>query len=233
MIEDKQPLGILVDVDTIMDTRLPLVFMMSPDIGRTILKDGSYVNRKKNNFKTISSDVFNTLYRNRKKELLTFATPTHILSLIKSQYGDFKNNELYIDSDIKPTIYLNTYPYTFNSVEAQNFEFMIQKYIPDANVKTINLSNIELTPEWLHNNIKIVFKYDILDWIEYHTAKGNLVNRPLLDVCVIGPALITGVISSRTITKDTFNSLISAVSTVIDLSIIDVSYFSAVVDLKK
>lgn len=227
--EARPPQGTYIDLDSMFDTRLALLYSMNRDIAQKCFMDKSYFKRKKDNFGPISYDIFMSLYRKRHKGLLQFAVPTNIISMLNehycSVYRDVKNYE----DTTKPIVYLNTYPYELSITEQSNITLGLSKLIPNIHLLPICVSNAELTPEWVNENIRTMFKYDGLDWLEYHIATLDAIKKPMIDVLLISPALSNGVVPSIQITKDTFNNMMFAASSIITLMLVDASEFSAMI----
>ena len=76
-------LGIFVDIDSIMDTRLTVLHSIDEDIASKQIKSGAYFTRLKDEFDYITYDMFKYIYKNRNKQHLRLATPTPMLDLIK------------------------------------------------------------------------------------------------------------------------------------------------------
>lgn len=185
--------NLYIDLDTIFDTRLPIVYYIDEKLATTIVENNKYHYRVIDEFDYLTKDIFTAFYRNRNKTLLTLATPTNILRLVYKYYTEvITSNKIHgVDEPLK--IYLNIYPYELNVVETYNIANGIKSMISsDINVMTINMSPEEVTPTWLLENVAAIFMYHGMDWIERHTANFNIINNPMLDVGMMVPAIISG-----------------------------------------
>ena len=219
--------NILIDLDTLLDTRIALLYLLDDKIATTVSKDGSYAKRLKDNFGLLSNDIFKSFYNRRNKVLLSLALPTNIIKLVRQHYGDEVTTMTQVIESEKPILYVNTYPYNLTLDEQKIFELVILKLIPKSRIVFINLDNNSLTPDWVNDNVGVIFKYDILDWVNLHMSNFNLINKPLITVNAIAPALLQGIVSTKDANKETFMNMTYTLSTVIDLSFIDAFHFSA------
>ncbi len=217
--------NILVDIDSLLDTRLALAMFLDEKSVSEYVKSKKYYNRVKDNYGDISYDIFKPLYKLRNKKILEFAIPTLLIDLIKKHYGDIVTDIKNIENN-KVTIFLNIYPYDFNITEQDIIKKIISDKIPSVNIKIVSMSLLELQPLWIKENISTVFMYDTLEWLELHTAITNLINTPLLDTLFIAPAIVTGNLTTKKINKELFHNIIATSSLVVDLNFIDVKYFS-------
>jgi hypothetical protein len=231
MEEERKKGNILVTLDTLFDTRLAFIYCLEPNSLNTVTEKNRYVTRLKDNFGSISHDIFYSMYRNRNKNILELATPTPIFGLLKEEYGDLVTNIK--TQDDKGYIYLNTYPYQLNTIEKENIISVIKNIIPNANIKIVYMDKEELTPQWVDDNIGTIFDYFGLEWIEYNTSNTKLIRKPLLNTSIIIPSIINGVMQSSQIDKKIFEQMSSTASTLVDLIIIDTKYFSSVFGKEK
>lgn len=230
MSDINKPIHLLVDIDTILDTRLSLLYSLDSGIAKKVVDSKKYHYRKKDNFGNISSDIFNALFRDRNKSLLKLATLTPMCGIIRAHYGDIKLDPINLDAKLSPCIYLNTHPYNFTLEEMKNIQFAMDKLVPNAEVKVIALSNAQLHPDWINGRILNMYKYDGIDWLEYHTATGSIQKNPLIHVNLVIPAISNGMIKESSLTKKHFNEMTFATSTLINLLFIDVVNFSTTIN---
>lgn len=222
---------IYTDLDSILDTRHAMLYYLSSEIAVNSLEDGSYRNRVKDNFGNISSDIFNTLYRKRTKELLNLATPNSIPSIISDL---FIENLIDVSEEGKHILYLNIYPYKFNLEEQRNLLTMMESLIPDfTGVQILNLDISELEPKWVKENINHMVMYNGMEWIEYHTSNYKLIETPVLDVEMMSPAISNGRIKESKIDNELFKNLSIGLGGFIKFIPIDIKFFNTLLDQEK
>lgn len=228
-MEKKKIRNIIFDIDTILDTRLPIIYILDSNIAGEIVQSGAYQARRKDNFKEISNDIFMPLYRKRNKRILELAAPTAMLNMIRAHYGDVVTEQIKSDQpEEKAFLYVNIYPYSFNATELDNVKFIISKVIPKTDIRFVSMSNTELNPVWLKENVGYIFKYDGLEWLELHVGNGNLINTPLMDIHLFAAAIVNGNIPSKKIDAQLYENMISVGQTVIDLTLVHLKEFSIV-----
>lgn len=224
--------NILIELDSFLDTRLPIVYAISPEEASKISKDGSYVNRKRDNFGNIPYSIFQPMYRNRKKKVLALATITPSLSLAIQHYGEVVT-EIKHENLIRPTVFVNVYPYALDVNEQNNLRFMLNKLIPNCtSIEFVSMNNLELTPKWIKENVRVMIKYDGLEWIDTQISTTNLITCPLLDVFLFSPAIVKGNVGREKVNIELFKDIMAAGNTVINLNLIDAEYFSAILNKK-
>jgi hypothetical protein len=220
--------NILVDIDALLDTRLPLIYTVSQDVAAKVATDESYLNRVKDNFPAIPGKVFELLYKRRNKGILLNAAPTYIFYYIDMYLKDIEAPAI-VDND-KLKLFLNFYPYTdLLEEEKELFTKLIASMYPKLEIVPVSLNNFELTPIWLvDNNVELFFKYNGLDWLDCNFTTGNLFKQPLINrSTLILPALVKYNIPTSAVTKETFKTLTVAMSNLVDMVFIDALYFSA------
>lgn len=218
--------NVCIDIDSLLDTRLALLYAISPATCRKLISTNAYQTRVKDEFDKIAYNVFTPLYKERGKGILKMALQTGMFKLLKQHYGDIVTDEQSLLDNTRPTIYINTYPYELDSEEISYFTYAISKIIPKAPIEFIYKSNYELTPKWVSDNVSLMFKYDGLEWLELHVGLTTIINEPLLSVDLMCPALVMGTMKITEVTRDTFLTMMTSAGTLIRLSFIDASYFS-------
>lgn len=218
--------GVFVDIDALFDTRLSLLLSISKELTLKLVEDGSYVTRKKDNFGNLSYDIFNSLYRNRHKTVLSHALPTPVFKLLRDHYGDLVT-DIKNTKTLNPYIYLNIYPYKLNLDEQDLLSYGLAQAIPNCNIKIVSMDYDDFSPDWIHDHVDTVLKYDTLSWVEYNMGNSKLVNNPITDIIFIAPAIVPGNTSENKIDSELFKMFTYAANLVINLNLIDASNFSA------
>ena len=221
--------NLYVDLDSIFDTRLPIVYYLDKNLSESIIKDKSYFNRIIDEFDYIDKNIFKVFYKNRNKTLLAYATPTNILRLVYKYYSEVTTSNKIYGNDESIKIYLNIYPYELNIAETHNIISGIKSMISeDIDVSIISMSEEEVTPSWLLENVAAVFMYHGMDWLERHTANFNIINSPMLDVGMMVPAIISGNKKKIKMTEygDFFEGIEKSLGTLVKLKFLPVKDFS-------
>lgn len=220
------------ELDTLIDTRLAIASMLDPDGTAKAVLDGSYSTRIKNNIGNISGSIIENIYKDRNKNLLLHSIPTKMFKLIKDYISEVMYNILNVES-MSMKLYVNIYPYKLNSEEQEYIYNMLQSKFPGISILIVDMSNEELTPDWVYQNIKYLFKYDVMDWIELHTSNKLLITRPMFGINIFTPCILTNSVKSSDVDEKYIETIKKSVETVADINFIDSDYFSAHIKTEK
>ncbi len=220
-----KPISLLIDLDSLLDTRLPVVYTLNQELATEIIENKEYVYRKKDIFGNISNDIFKSMYKARSKAVLNLATPTAILQFLIPYLIETKSDLKNVEALNSFYIYINVYPYKFNMMELIELENAFSPMFIDNPIKMVSMDFEELTPSWVMDNVETLIMYDAIDWIEYNTANNNLVRTPLINKIIIGPALIGGTVKISDINKEFFMQISKSLGSLINYQAIDVSHF--------
>ena len=227
--EGKTPVkkSIYVDVDSILDTRLSVLYLLSGQLAEQVTTDGSYFTRIRENFGPLSADIFQSFYDRRNKFVLKYAMPTKVISLIQLYIEDLAMDIKTAETDEEISMFINFYPYhDLEEDEVMLVINLIKKFLPELHIKPIFMSREELTPSWVIDHVGCMFKYDNYRWLEYHGTTTKLFTTPLLDVMYFTPAVVVGSeIDDKKMDQDFFIELEESMKLVIDYNILDISYF--------
>lgn len=223
MEEEVSNYNVLIDVDTLFDTRLPILYGLSEDTMTDYISSDKYFNRVKDEFGDIPSSVFKGYYDNRDKRVLLASQPTEMFNLLTEYIGSTILAMTSIGDARQLTVYLNVYPYELVGDEVET----ITTLIDDDRIilQPVYLSNEDITPKWVDENVGVIIKYDSLNWVDYHMSFGTLPKTPLMDVILMGPHMFTGDVSSKDVKQEVFNQMLESINTLIGFSFIKTSYY--------
>ena len=223
--------GVLTDMDSLFDTRLPIAYILNKHEAQKAVKSGRYRLRFKDNIGNIPHDVLRCYYRIRTKNIFELALPTYVFSTLQEHVMDVMSDKLTEDNVLIAGInlYVNTYPYDFTDNELKLLKEAIENEIPKTIVTMIRMSEEELTSEWVQKHVNLVIMYDLLMWLEYQVAKGDLVDYPLLEVSAIAPALINNDTHGEKLDFNFFEEIKEVYSKIIDIAYAPSSIFSSVI----
>lgn len=223
--------NILIDIDSIMDTRLVMLYSINEELAIEIF-NSTYHLRTTDIFGNIPYNLFKGLHDLRNKAILNYAIPTNALSIVTSilatNVADIKN------LDENYTIYLNTYPYKLNKVEEDNFTKTIEKIAPDADIEFLYLSKKELTPNIINEKeIYSIIMYDGAEWLEKQNRLLNIVDNPLLGKTLFIPAIVNERLPNLKINRNLFDTISKSLELIMTVIFVDVEYFSPIQKKKK
>jgi len=208
--DDTPPVtNILVDIDSLMDTRLPTLYALHKQTAIDVTSDESYHKRIRDTFGVIPHTVFNRFYSDRNKNILKLATPTPMIELLREYCTTATESIVSETAGTIPTLYINTYPYEFNREEARNLVELFFKILctNPMNIELLYLNNEELTPQFVSTHMSTHVKYDMLVWLEYHNAIGALAKHPLTETTCVAPLIANGRKSSKDLTQEDFDNV--------------------------
>lgn len=183
---------IYVDIDTIFDTRLSIAMGLDGNKVSDELMNKKYYERQRDNIGNVSYDIIMTYFKHREKSVLGTALPTPIIDIIKEQIlemkTDLKNNE---DKNFRVKLYVNLYPYYFNTEELINMERLLTGLLGSIDIEYIYMSIPDLTPKWVVEHVGTMYYYLGPYWLEYHFSNLNIIKTPLLDITLITSGIMT------------------------------------------
>jgi hypothetical protein len=233
MSEEIMPSRLLVDLDSIFDTRLSVLYSISPDLAEQAIKSG-YLNRVSNKYPDISIEAFNERYNARTKADLKNALVTPIIKLVSDFAYTTISNSLSGPIKERPVIVLNTYPYVLSEEENKLFiNLLFTTTRTYAEIEIINLSPDDITPRYLKDNFNLVIMYNGLDWLELHASKENFKKTICPDIGLISPATLdhypsdTKLVELTRMGVELFEGIEKTASPLIALSLINASNFSS------
>lgn len=213
------------DLDTLYDTRFELIKLINPYEASKILKDGSYINRFTERYGNIPYDIFYPLWRKRNKNLFIKANLTPMLIIIRQYFAALYVTNVYSSVKDQLVLYVNTYPYRLTEKEIKDTEKYIANHIRHIEVKCIYKSNKDLTTHWVADNIGTMFKYDYLDWLNYHVTLGEY-NLSISRVTAIIPGVINTIGPNNAVKPEDIELLPERYKLYATLDIIDTKNFS-------
>lgn len=221
--------AIFVDLDSLLDTRLPIVYFIDEDLASTITSDNSYHDRISDKFGYVTNYIFNLFYRMRNKTLLTYAAPTNILKIIRSYCIETYADNRLVGGSKPSTLYINIHPYKLIQTEIDNISVAVSKAINIENIIIVDIPIKDITPEWIKDKISLLVMYDGMKWLEHHISTYNLIKEPLLDTVLLAPALLLGKKNNYNKIKDIdkfLKNVEESTSTLIQLKLLHSSEFS-------
>jgi len=210
MIEDNRETdaSILVDLDSILDTRLPVVYALHKPTAEAIIKSGYYKRRAKDTFGNIAYSIFRDYYNIRNENILKLAAPTPMLELIKEYCIEANTTSLIENLGATPRLIVNVYPYDLLDSEKKALLKLFHSEMPAQMDIDIIYKNIdEMDPKYILSMATTFIYYDMLEWLEYHTSVGNITDGSLLGISCIAPMLANGEVPTKELTQDHFDNL--------------------------
>ncbi len=219
--------NIYIEIDTILDTRLTLLINLDKELAIDWVNNGNYHHRKEDTYSYLSNDVFKRMYAKRDKSVIKVPFPTKMLSFILEYCLKASNEDVDSGGNGIITVFLNTYPYDLSEVEEENIVNAIHTKLPDKiDVEIIHEELV--SPKWINSNIRMLVKYDGIDWLERNVSNGKIIKNNLPNVILVIPTVMSKFREDEMKEEDIFDSYAKMASPYIQLEFIDVSIFSSI-----
>lgn len=182
---------ILVEIDALLDTRLPTLGKISSGAAVKASKDLRYFNRVIDDFEEIcgvSKETFREAYRNRDVEILQASVLTEMVLVL---------NELTLKLEMQANdtphvgnviVEVNIHPYELDEDDRQAIaEAVAVRCGYHTEVRCVSYHHKDMTPEAIKNRYSGMFLYNFRDWMQYHVEAFKTTRMPT--VTIMAPAL--------------------------------------------
>ena len=224
--------SVFVDLDSLMDTRLALLYYHFPDKIDTILS--IYPFRLSDDYPgVVDYATFLDLYKERNKEILLLSVITPIVYLLKDFVEKAIENLTQSIQPAPPKIFLNIYPYQLSEEEVSVIvNALLSSIGKKVDLEVVNMSNKEITPEFLKACVNIYFKYDYYLWLDEVTEINKEWKSKCPEVKFICPSILP--IEAKNVKKaftadgipvDPFKYFRLGLSSIFDIEFIKLSYY--------
>lgn len=198
---------ILISLDDILDTRLAIIEDIDPEAAVWLLDNGYYT-RDMDDWETmtagyIKNSDFNNRYGKRDKNILKKARITGLAPYLQQVTNEIEHMSGDHPDIGLPVVYLNTYPYNdLNDVEIEALKEAVQMVACSkmTEVRVINRSLEELTPEFLLDSYSSFFIYDLEKWKQIQHAA--FLSKQCPSVIVQAPRLLIKRVSEADLKPD-------------------------------
>jgi hypothetical protein len=190
-MSQKAMAAVYAELDTLLDTRMGTLALMSQDIAASVLLSGNYHKRESDQFAGVDMQVFRDLYAKRDVETLKAARPTKAMFLLNSLVRYLKEQATVRPYHQAAKVVINTFPYKLDREEEAELGTVIATWISGlAPVELVFMSPQQLTPLFIKQqsySSMLMYEYD--PWMSLHYSpeqKGALL---LQDVSIFAPAI--------------------------------------------
>lgn len=187
-----EKLGIFVNLDDILDTRLATLYLIHKDLAKAAL-DAGYFTRDEDSFPHLSKEKFNKFYSQRNAIVLQEAIPTRVLAFLREMILHLNHQAVETPYHSGPKIYLNVYPYDLTPGEV---ELMVKALAiqtgQTCDITAVYMSPKEITPQFCRSNLGCIFFYNASEWLETHASNDGFKNCQIPDVTLYVPAIYHG-----------------------------------------
>lgn len=180
----------LVELDSILDTRLGVLLDIDPEKVPTILAK-YYHDRLWDVFPEVDLLTYQRKYRERNTSILKNSWATPMVDLMKDFVFKTLKQTLRTPFHKLPKLDINVYPYGLSDEEAAVVISAIATTTEEqCDVQIVSYSPEDLNPVFLKNRYEVVMMYDFHTWLETHSQNGNWKKHSCPKVSVMAPLMV-------------------------------------------
>ncbi len=167
-------IGYYVDLDSLFDTRLGTVSVLSPEFAAELVASTEYYCRIKDDFcktsRTVRSKDYQAAYAARGMAVLQNSIRTRIVDYIYDLFEDQFETLTSRFATSKTVLYVNTYPFAFSQEEATELHSALTELFQVFHkVELVTNPLCDVSPVWLkQRGIIAAFQYDLNGWFAAH-----------------------------------------------------------------
>jgi hypothetical protein len=231
-LEKSKQANILIDLDSLYDTRLSTLLKIDRSVAKKVIEDDSYNTRIIDEFDYLTRNIFRFYYNLRGIETLKNSLLTKATDLIVMLIKHLKLN-LYEMDERKPIkITINTYPYKLSKKSEENVLENMRNILPFSGlIFDITRTNLmDDSPIVLESKYTAIIMYDGLSWLYEYMSRYEESNQNAPRTKLICPALLAKPVIMKK--KDDyvklFENTADSFKPFIDLDFINVDMFNAI-----
>ncbi len=189
--DDLQASILMIDLDSLFDTRLGTLILNYPDQIDIVFRDDKYHNRLDDSFNNaIDKDKFYELYALRDKRTLRESTLTVIIDIVRDFVRSVYNTDPSSPIVYYPKIIVNMYPYDLNEDEQDIIKAGLSSYLSDkADVEMVNMDHNRLSIDFVNKNLTVLIMYEYHKWLDAQTNIDGFKDKACCDTTLFGPRL--------------------------------------------
>ena len=168
---------ILIDLDTIVDTRLGTLALINQDAAQRLLQPvayDAYLNRKSDDWFTltngaVSNDVFTQRYKARDVTTLRASLMTNFSELLSTMVDDLEQQMIHTPQVSSVEVHVNYWPYVLDKEELDAYELCVSQFAGVyTTVKMVNYPPHRITPQYLDKVVSGYITYSFNEWLSHH-----------------------------------------------------------------
>ncbi len=223
---------VLIDLDSLLDTRLGVLAGLDEAAVRTVIGTPAYWQREHTDWHVltggrVTNETFQSAWKARGNDDLRRSVMTGIILVLSRVLTEYNRNmqEGIVEDDV--CLEVNLHPYSLEYDELEELEGVLHELLyPELTVSFCSRPLEELTPKVLNETYAAVFLYDFPPWIKHHCFNLGKQRCPGLNVVV--PKLFEK--DPRELTKEQKQEEIFGfrlwLMEYIDFEFVDVEWFS-------
>lgn len=227
MTKEREFANMLVDIDTLLDTRASTLLKIDPKGFEDVLKLG-YHSRLSDTFLPIGQERFRQAYLNRDASLLKGSIGTPAIRLVQRFVKQTITAAMTSPYVRRPRVDINVHPYVLTEEQGNQLVEAIGTRLDGySDVRVVNYNIQQLTPALVKRDYVQLMLYHWVDWLVEPTHKDELASGILRPIALIGPALLKDEQAVETLRAENPFAIAEAYySAVIKLKLMPASMFS-------
>ena len=226
---EKKGYRVLVDLDSILDTRLGTIALLSQEAAKALGPSKEYISRETDIFSTLDSRIDDVEFRDRYLKRNEDTLKCSVITDIPYQLGiSVKNLTHHVDNGLMGgiiEIVVNTYPYRLSEEVRDLLRLAMQQFIPMPGNVTIEYIDVyALSPSLIKSRYDEWYAYHIDEWLSIHQQ--SILTSIMKPVLVTLPRLSTTGVIPDSPDVDPFSAKELIFSTYFRLIHISASYYS-------
>lgn len=220
---------LLVDLDSLLDTRMATLFKMGEEYAMKAIEAGWH-DRPSDILQDVDHEAFKAAYALRDRTTLKEALMTPITQLVKEFAQRTVENTLNSPFHYKPKVIINIHPYKLDDNEVKVIADMVKHVVLDlAVVDVVDLHPSLITPTYAKTLLSMMVMYDYMSWLETHAASKEFEKVSIPDITLLAPKLwLKKPDRKLEANEDPFKDAMEEASPLIGLVLLPVSMFSMV-----
>ena len=235
MSKDIEATGLLIDLDSLFDTRLGTLILNNYHQLLPINTSNKYHIRLDDSFHgSVDKTKFYEDYAKRDKETLANSTLTLAIDIVK----DFVASTLRADPTspilFYPKVYINIYPYKLEQDEVDNIVLGLHSHLKGkAQVEAIYLDPAMLSIDYINQHLSVMVMYEYNKWLDAQTELGSFKTKACPSVTLMAPRIFFAKTpKSATEVDKTFTLLDNITKPFINLELLPSIFFSTYLKAK-
>ena len=222
---------IMIYLDAILDTVMGTIALHDKALAVKLLDSKRYRTRILDKFAHITNEQFNELYAKRDINTLKHSVLSNVPFFLQRLIKDCMVHATKVKMDQELHFIVNTWPYEFDGEMDEMLTSCIRYHTFDtSSVSVVSLSDKEMTPKYVRDELDIIIRYQYKDWLYMHREEFERYLCP--HVSLIAPQIFQngmidneGMLICKRIGKSPFELAEEACSNMIRLKIMPVSLF--------
>lgn len=221
--------AILVELDSILDTRMATLHRLGGDAVEKALEAG-YHERPFDFFPGVDQDAYDQLYAQRDKRTMASAMMTPVVQMVREFVAKTLDNVNNSPFHMQPKVIINIHPYKLSEGEIETLIRTFQSLTMEkADIEVIDKDYTELSALYVKVNLSVMVLYQYDKWLEAQTVAKSFEKHTAPDVTLIGPAIYFKKPEKKPSSdEDPFKAMCDLAAPFIGLVLVPVEKFSMV-----